>query len=293
MAIKSTRGEKVFNVFNIIFMLSVCFLSAYPIWFVIVNSLNEGQDALRGGIYFWPRIFSLENYITVFRDGGVVRAFQVTIARTLLGTILTVFISAMVSYSLSKDHLVFRKLYITLGMITMFFSGGLIPTFLLYRNLGLLDNFLVFIIPGLFGFFNALIFMAFFRGIPGAIEESAKIDGASDFRVFLQIILPLSTPVLATIALFTGVGHWNDYFSGVMFLSRRTDLEPIQTYLYRIVAEAMSNQMQVQVANVAQRTTSASLRFATMVITIVPIICVYPFLQKYFVKGMLIGAVKE
>lgn len=291
--IKQNRREAIFDKVNIFIMIVVCFTCFYPMWYVLINSLNDGKDAMLGGIYFWPRMFTLENYQTVFRDGGIVQSFKVTIAKTAIGTFVSVFFTAMVSYPLSKSYLIGRKFYFTMGMITMFFSGGLIPTFLLYKNLGLLDNFLVFIIPAAFSFFNVLIFSNFFNGIPAALEESARIDGAKDFKIFIRIILPLSKPVLATIALFAGVYQWNDYFAGVMFITGRLDLEPIQTYLYRMVAQASSNQMQVSAANITQQTTSTSIRFATMLITTAPIICVYPFLQKYFIKGMLIGAVKE
>ena len=176
----------------------------------------------------------------------------------------------------------------------MFFSGGLIPTFLLYKNMNLINNFWVYVIPAAFNFFNLIIFCNFFNEIPAALEESAKIDGAHDWTIFMKIILPLSKPVLATIALFAGVGQWNDYFGGLMYMTNRTDLEPIQTYLYRLVAQVQSNQMAMSASNItASDTTSTSIKLAAMVITTLPICCVYPFLQKYFVSGMMIGAVKE
>ncbi|MDF2589016.1 MAG: binding-protein-dependent transport system inner rane component, partial [Anaerocolumna sp.] len=247
-------------------------------------------------IYWWPREFSLKNYKTVFEDNSVLQAFKVTIGKTLLGTSLNVFFTAMVAYPLSKNHLVGRKVYMALGTITMFFAGGLIPTFILFKKLSLLNNFLVYIIPAAFNFFNLLIFINFFREIPASLEESAKIDGASDWKIFMKVILPLSKPVLATIALFAGVGQWNDYFGGLMYMTNRVDLEPIQTYLYRMVAQVQSSQVAGSFAasNItASDTTSTSIKLAAMVITTLPICCVYPFLQKYFVKGMMVGAVKE
>jgi putative aldouronate transport system permease protein len=277
-------------------MILICFLCIYPIWYVVVNSFNDAKDAMMGGIYWWPRKFSLENYKTVFEDSSVLQAFKITIGKTVLGTLLTVFFTAMVSYPLSKSNLMGRKVYMMFGTITMFFAGGLIPTFLLFKQLNLLNNFLVYIIPTAFNFFNLLIFISFFREIPASLEESAKIDGASDWKIFMKVILPLSKPVLATIALFAGVGQWNDYFGGLMFMTNRVDLEPIQTYLYRMVAQVQSSQMaqSVSASNItASDTTSTSIKLAAMVITTLPICCVYPFLQKYFVKGMMIGAVKE
>ncbi len=294
--IKRSRGTVIFDTLNTVFMVIICFLCLYPIWYVIVNSFNDAKDAMMGGIYWWPREFSLENYITVFNDSSVIQAFKVTFSKTILGALLNVFFTAMVAYPLSKNHLVGRKTYMMLGTITMFFAGGLIPTFILYKQLHLLNNFLVYIIPAAFNFFNLLIFINFFREIPLSLEESAKIDGSSDWGIFMKVILPLSKPVLATIALFSGVGQWNDYFSGLMFMTNRVEMEPIQTYLYRMVAQVQSSQVagSISASNItASDTTSTSIKLAAMVITTLPICCVYPFLQKYFVKGMMVGAVKE
>ncbi len=287
-----TNGEIAFDWFNMILMTTICFITLYPIWYILVNSLNEGTDAMLGGIFWWPRKFTLDNYKAVFQNSGVMKAFSVTVLRTIVGTATNVFFTAMVAYPLSKSNLVGRKFYMAMGTITMFFSGGLIPTFLLYKNMNLLDSFWVYIIPGLFNFFNLIIFVNFFREIPSALEESASIDGATDWTTFIKIILPLSKPVLATIALFTGVYHWNDYFAGVIFINN-PNLQPIQTFLYRIVAESGSTQMMATASNITRSTTSLSIKLSTMVVTTVPIVCVYPFLQKYFVKGMMVGAVKE
>ncbi|MGN0243326.1 MAG: carbohydrate ABC transporter permease [Lachnospiraceae bacterium] len=290
--VKLSVGERVFDIFNVILMVAICFLCIYPIWYIVVNSFNDAKDAAYGGIYWWPRVFSLENYRAVFATSGLLQSFKITILKTVIGTTVSVLFTAIVSYSFSKKYLVGRKIYMAIGTITMIFSGGLIPTFILFRSLHLYNNFLVFILPAMFSFYNALIMMSFFRELPPSLEESARIDGAGDFTVFFKIVLPLSKPVIATIALFNGVGQWNDYFSGVMYINERS-LEPIQTYLYRIIAESSSNQMVNAAQSVAATTTSTAIKLATMVITTVPIMCVYPFLQKYFVKGMMIGAVKE
>ena len=175
----------------------------------------------------------------------------------------------------------------------MFFSGGLIPTFLLIRNLGMLDKFIVYIIPVAFSMFDLIIFISFFKTIPSSLEEAARIDGANDFYIFLKIIIPLSMPVIATIALFHGVYQWNDYFTGMIYINDSA-LQPIQTYLYKVIAQSGANQlMQSSSVSISKSTvTSQSIKFATMVVTTLPIVCVYPFLQKYFVKGMLLGSVK-
>ena len=289
-----TRGEKIFNIANIILMILICVVIIFPLWYTVVLSLNDGSDALRGGIYLWPRKFSLENYKTVFKSRGIFQAFGITFARTFVGVITHVLFTAMVAYAISKRNLIGRKLYITLGIITMFFNGGLIPFYLLLKSLGLIDNFMVYILPALFSFFDLIIFQSFFREIPESLEESAQIDGANDFYIFLNIILPLSLPVVATIGLFNGVWHWNDYFTGVIFI-QNPNLQSIQTFLYKVIAESQSTQILASVpASVkSSNITSESIKLATMILATIPIVCIYPFLQKYFVKGMLIGGVKE
>lgn len=291
---RKTKGDIFFEAMIIVLMVFVCFVTLYPVWYTIVISLNEGRDAMMGGIFLWPRVFSLQSYQTVFRNADIIKGFGVTTARTIIATLLSVLFTAMVSYGMSKKELIGRKFYLTIGTITLFFSGGLIPYFILIKNLGLIDNFLVYVIPAMFNFYNLIIFNAFFKELPGELEESAKIDGADDFTIFTRVILPLSKPILATMALFNGVYHWNDYFMGVIFMIRRTDLQPIQTFLYRVIAETTSNQMLYSAPGGIQNTrvTSESIRMATMVVTTLPIICVYPFLQKYFVKGMLVGSLK-
>lgn len=276
-----------------ILMLVICFVSLYPVWYTVIISFNDSSDALRGGIYWWPRKFSLESYKTVFQDTTIIRAFMVTVLRTLIGTVTSVFFTAMVGYALSKKHIMGNKFYTILGTITMFFTGGLIPCFITLKNLGLYNNFLVYIIPSLFNFYNMIIFRSFFNELPAGLEESARLDGANDLMIFIRIVIPLSAPVIATIALFNGVGHWNDYFTGVLYIND-AELQPIQTYLFRIIASASASKTVVAMpAGVtAQQVSSQSVRLATMVVTTFPIMCVYPFLQKYFVKGMLIGSIK-
>ena len=276
-----------------ILMLVICFVSLYPVWYTVIISFNDSSDALRGGIYWWPRKFSLESYKTVFQDTTIIRAFAVTVLRTVIGTVTSVFFTAMVGYALSKKYIMGNKFYTILGTITMFFGGGLIPYFITLKNLGLYNNFLVYIIPSLFNFYNMIIFRSFFNELPAGLEESARLDGANDLMIFIRIVIPLSAPVIATIALFNGVGHWNDYFTGVMYIND-AELQPIQTYLFRIIASASASKTVVAMpAGVtAQQVSSQSVRLATMVVTTFPIMCVYPFLQKYFVKGMLIGSIK-
>lgn len=290
-----SREEKIFDKIDIVLMVIFCLMIIYPVWNTIVISLNDGTDAMLGGLYWWPRKFSLESYKTVIETPGIFKAFGITIAKTVIGVVTHVLFTAIVAYGLSKKELIGRKLYLSIGVITMFFGGGLIPSFLLIRNLGLLDNFLVYIIPALFSFFDLIIFQSFFRELPASLEESAFIDGANELQIFFKIVLPLSMPVIATIALFNGVYQWNDFFTGIIYINNQ-DLQPIQTFLYKVIVQSSSSQMlnsmPAEATNLA-KTTTESIKLATMVIATLPIVIVYPFLQKYFVKGMLLGSVKE
>lgn len=290
---RRTKGDVVFDTVNNLVMLVVCFVTLYPIWYVLVNAFNDGKDAMLGGIYWWPRKFSFENFEAVFDNPGIMTAMGLTVAKTVIGVIAHVFFTAMVAYAFSRRDLIAGKFYIFMGTITMIFSGGLIPTFLLIRDLHMLDKFIVYIIPVLFSFFDLIIFMTFFREIPDGLEEAARIDGANDWTVFLRVVLPVSLPVLATIALFHGVYQWNDYFTGIIYVNNE-NLQPIQTFLYRVVAQSSSNIMTtaVQGSAITKTVTSQSIKLATMVVTTLPIVFAYPFLQRYFVKGMMIGSIK-
>jgi putative aldouronate transport system permease protein len=283
-----------FPAFNTTLMLIIGFVTLYPIWYSVVISFNDGQDALMGGIYWWPRVFSVDSYRAMFASDSIVRAFTISVYRTFVGTVTHVFFTAMVAYAFMQARLIGRKIFMAMGLITMFFNGGLIPTFLLIKSLGLIDNPLVYIFPSMFNFFHLLIFQAFFREIPKSLSEAAMIDGMGDFGIFTKIVLPLSMPVVATIALFQGVWHWNDFFYGVIYINEM-DLQPISTFLYRVIAQNTSNQMLVNMPSGISRAavSSQSIKMATMVVATFPIVVVYPFLQRYFVKGFLVGAVKE
>ena len=298
---KETVGEKVFNVFNIIILslLSASFL--YPFWNTFVLSFNDSLDSLRGGVYFWPRIFTLDNYQAVLSDSTIYRAYVITILKTVFGTLTSVTFTGMFAYGLSKKKLMFRNFYLTICTITLFFSGGLIPTYLLYRSLGLLDNFMVYIIPGLWSVGNMLVMKSFFVGLPNALEEAAEIDGCNHLQIFFQIIIPLSMPVISTVALMNAIAHWNGWFDAYIYINNET-LYPLQTVLMKIINQsnmitAMKSgemfQSQTDVSVSSGMVTSEGIKMATMMVTVGPIILVYPFFQKYFVKGMTLGSIKE
>ncbi len=291
---KSTKIKEnnIFNVFNIILLTLGTIVISYPIWNVVVSSFSNAASLASGSVTFYPKGFTLDNYKAVFRDVSIWNAFMISILKTGLGVFTHVLFCSVVAYGMSKNYLIGRKFYTAVGMITMFFSGGMVPTYLLYRKLNLLDSFWVYIIPSMFSYFDMVILMNFFRGVPPALEESATIDGCGTWQVFLKIILPLSKPALATIALFNGVGQWNDYMAARMFINNKA-LYPVQMKLYEIIVQSLTQTMMNPMASASQPTTTRSIQLATIVVTALPMIIIYPFMQKYFVSGMTLGAVKE
>ncbi|WP_059046630.1 carbohydrate ABC transporter permease [Paenibacillus rubinfantis] len=295
----SSRGDRVMVGFIYSFLTLFALSTLYPFLNAIAISLNEGLDTARGGITLWPRVFTLENYEVVFQDERLMSGFLVSVARTVVGTLTAILATAIFSYGMTKRELMGRKAYMLMCIFTMYFSGGLIPTFLLIRNLGMFNSFWVYIIPSLIGVWNMIIFRTFFQGLPQGLEESAKIDGCGNWGTLFRIVLPLSGPVIATLSLFTAVGHWNEWFVASIYISKE-ELLPIQTILKQILA---SNIVSEQTANLdaaaqahlaqAKTVTSKSLSMATMMVATLPIVLVYPFVQKYFVKGVLVGSLKE
>jgi putative aldouronate transport system permease protein len=288
-----TKRFSLFQTVNGLVMLILCFTTLYPVWYILINSLLQSTDALRGASLWWPKSITLDNYYTVLHSGNILNAMLVSVLRMVIATAVHVFFTAMVAYPLSKVHLMGRKFYMGFGLVTMLFNGGLIPFFLLIRGLNMYDSFLVYVIPAMFSYYNMLIFRTFFKAMPDSIEESAQVDGAGDFRTFLTIVLPNAKAVIATIALFAGVYHWNDQFTGYLFIKKET-LMPIQTLLFKVVAENSTQLMQQQaLGSLGRRVSPNSIKFATMVIATAPILMVYPFLQRYLVQGVMLGAIKE
>ncbi|MEC0090138.1 carbohydrate ABC transporter permease [Paenibacillus macquariensis] len=289
---KEDIDSRVFDILNIIMLFIFMVIIIVPVWNVIISSLSSGKALAEGGFIFWPKEFSLENYRAVFRDETIWQSFFISISKTLIGVITHVFFCAMVGYGLSKKYIRGRKLYISMGVITMFFSGGMIPTYLLIKSMGLLDSFWVYIIPALYSFYDVVILMNFFRNVPDSLEESAKIDGAGDWRVFLKIFIPLSMPAMATIALFNGVGQWNDFMTTKLYITDQA-LYPLQMKLYEIIVQSQTQSMQNIGGSAIIETTTKGVQLATIVITTLPIVVIYPILQRYFISGMMLGAVKE
>ncbi|WP_433615318.1 carbohydrate ABC transporter permease [Paenibacillus cellulositrophicus] len=294
------RSFSWFTVLNYFLLTLFAFSMIYPFIYVLVYSLNDGKDSMMGALYFFPRKFTLDNYAQVFDNPQIWQAYKITILRTLLGTVLSVLLSTLMAYALAKKTLPGRTFFTFYIFLPTIFSAGFIPYFITLQKLHLINNFWVYVIPFLFNFMHIVIIRTFIQGIPEELEEAARIDGLGDFQIFMRIILPLSGPVLATISLFVGVMHWNDWFTGTYYVSNKS-LIPVQSLLQQMLteAEALSSSMQRaaqqggQTVNVsAAGATPESLRMALLVITVFPILCIYPFLQRYFVKGTMIGSVK-
>ena len=289
----SSFGDLVFDSINTLIMVIVLLLTLYPFVNMLAVSLNEGSNAAAGNIYLWPRVFSLDSYIQVFQSSALLDSAFVTVARTVTGTLTSVFCSAVLAYALSKKYLIGQKYYFMFFIFSMLFSGGLIPTYLLYRSIHLIDKFAVYIVPGLISMGTVLLIIMFFRELPAELEESAKMDGANDFLIFLRIYLPLSMPCLATMALFSAVGHWNSWFDSMIYTNNRK-LQVLQLILQKIVTQSQTAALfQARVSgDYSASATPETIKAAITIVTTIPIIMVYPFLQKYFVKGIIIGAIK-
>ena len=288
--IRRISGDTIFDISNMVFMSIIVLATLYPFYYVIISSLNEPLDLLRGPVYLMPRKFSLVNYQYILQEPAILKAAFITISRTVIGSTTAVLFTAAFAYGISKRMLLGRRFFIAMALVTMYFSGGLIPSYLMIAHgLKLQGNFLVFIIPNLFNAFNAFIMLAFFRGISAEIEESAKIDGANDIVIFFKLILPISMPILATIALFNGVFHWNSWFDALLYGGRK--LETLQQYLVKSIQSATVSTKASSFVS-TMNVSSTSIRLTTMVITAFPIVLAYPFLQRYFVKGIMIGSLK-
>lgn len=288
---KSNTEDKIVDIVVYLFCTLVLFVTIYPFYYIMIISFNEGIDASIGGIYWFPRAFTLENFERFFTDSRWLVGLWNSVLRTVIGTGVGVIFTALVAYGLSFKELVGRKFYLIFVIISMYFSGGIIPYYALLRELGLLNTFAVYVVPGAVSAFFLLIGMSFFSSIPSSLRESAKIDGASEMRVFFSIIAPISKPFIATCVLFIGVAHWNNWFDTAFFV-RDQGLATLSFLMMQVINSIQINAAAAEVG-ASGTTTTLSVQAAAMVVSTIPIICVYPFLQKYFVAGLTMGAVKE
>ncbi len=293
---KTSIGDKIFVVCNTLFMIAFVVITLYPVLNTLAISLNDGIDAVRGGIHLIPRKFTLQNYKTVLGKQNMLTGAYITVLRTVIGTLLALVANALLAFIVSRKRFLFKTQLSLFWVVTMYVNGGLIPVFLLYKNLHLTNSFWVYVIPGMVSAWNMLVIRTYMLGLPDSLEESAQLDGAGYWTIFSRIISPLCKPVYATVALFVAVYQWNSWFDAMLYNRMKTEYTTLQYELMKLLSSVM--QQSGSAAN-ASATTSAgavtpvSVRSAATIATMLPIVCLYPFLQRYFVTGLTIGGVKE
>lgn len=297
MKIKKSRGELALEIVILVVLLLLCVVMLFPFLNLLAKSVSSESPVLRGEVVLWPIGFQTGTYQYVIKQAQFQNSLVNSIIITVVGSAMAMLLTCMTAYPLSKTNLLGRRWFILFFVFTMLFSGGMIPSYILMRTLGMLNTLWVLIIPGALSVYNMILLKNFFEEIPASVEESAKLDGARNMTILFKIVLPMSLPALATIGLFYAVGYWNNYMSGVLYITR-PNLKPLQQYLYQLVAEtqvvdkdAALGTLSPEAAMTAALNTE-SIRAATIMVSSIPIMCVYPFLQKYFVTGLRVGSVK-
>lgn len=289
-----SKKDKAFDAVVILILCLVLLIVLYPLYFVIIASVSEPISVIGGKVFLWPVHFNLEAYRRVFQYKLVMSGYRNTLLYTLAGTTLNLVMTILAAYPLSRRRLHGKKFFTGMMMVTMFFSGGMIPTYIMIRNLKLLDTFWVMILPGAVSVWNVMLTRSFFiSGVPYELEEAARVDGASHFTTLIRIILPVSKAIIAVMVVFYAAGHWNNYFSGLIYLSTESKY-PLQLVLRAILIQnQMSEEMIIDVGDTFSRQMLAeTLKYALIVVASIPLLCLYPFVQKYFVHGVMIGSVK-
>lgn len=291
---KSSLADKIFVILNTVFMIAFVVITLYPVLNTLAVSFNDGIDTVRGGIYLWPRKFTLKNYATVLHKQNMITGAYVTVARTIVGTVTALVSNALLAYIVSRKRFLFKSQLSLFWVITMYVNGGMIPVFLLYKNVHLTGTFWVYVVPGMISAFNMLVLRTYMLGLPDSLEESAQLDGAGYMTIFLKIISPLCKPVYATVALFVAVGQWNSWFDAMLYNRMKDQYTTLQYELMKLLSSVMQQSGSADtMKNAANAITPTSIRAAATILTMLPIVCLYPFLQRYFVAGLTIGGVKE
>ena len=287
---KKVKHDTAFDYVNIALLVVLALLCLYPMWFVIVGSFNKGYDYLKGGVYFWPRTFTWANYAVVLADNRIWQGLLMTVIRCLIGPVLHIFLCSIVAYGMSRKELHGKKFFNIFGLITMFFSGGLVPFYVLCKMLGMLNTFAMYILPGAYSVYNMILIRSFIKGIPEELHEAAVLDGAGEFRIYFTMIIPLSMPILMTVLLWGILGHWNDYTTTMFYTPSNRNIYTLQYILMLIIQEG---NVQSNVGSaVSGEAASETISLAAMVIGTIPMLIAFPFLQKYFTKGLYVGSLK-
>ena len=300
---KWSAEDWILNIIITITLLFLVIVTVYPFWNTVAISFNDGLDSIKGGITVWPRKWTGQNYASLFVDSRLLKAFGISVSRTIIQTILSVFCTSMLAYSLSRKEFVLKKWLTSILVISMYVNAGLIPNYMLIKKLHLINNYLVYIVPYIVDVFNFIIVRTYINGLPDSFVESARIDGANEFTIYMRIIMPLIVPVIAMICLFVAVGAWNSWFDTYLYASPKVNLHSLQYKLMEFLNSSQNQSTNAADANAmavaaaggssSSMVTPISIRASITIIATVPILVVYPFLQKYFVVGMTIGGVKE
>ena len=279
----------VFDVVNFTVMALFCLCCIYPIIYVLAGSFNQGADYAIGGVYFLPRLFTFENYKVVVTNSGLWWSYFITITRTLIGTSTGLIFTAAVAYAMSRPNLRFKRAFYWINLFTMFFGGGLVPYFLIIKSIGLYNNYLVYIIPSLYSVYNMIVIQSGFKSISEEIHDAAFVDCAGELRIWLMIYLPLSKPVLATVALWLAIGHWNSYFDCMIY----TNSESLQTLQYFLLKAIQTSSMtEGMPPDMMERLSPKTVSLATIIVSIIPVLFFFPFIRKNFASGIMIGSLK-
>ncbi len=291
---QKTLGTKIFDILNVLILISITLLCLVPLWYVLMVSLSEKSAVNAGAVTFWPIGFNLLSYEKILGETAFFISFWVSVKRVVLGTLIGVGITLLTAYPLSKTsrQLPHRNAYMWILVFCMLFNGGIIPWYITVRSYGLIDSIWGLVFAGSLPVFNVILIVNFFRNLPSALEEAAYVDGAGPWRIFLQIYIPLSGPVIATITLFTMVGHWNEFFQGLVLNTKQSNY-PLQTYIQQLVVNLDLTRMNTEEIKLSSQLNNKSLNAAKVFIAMVPVLIVYPFLQKYFISGITLGSVKE
>lgn len=294
MVVKRTLGEKIFDFSNYSFMVIIAIVFCYPVFFCLVASLSDAAlFEAHSGPLLWPLGFSLKAYSMIFNDKMIIRGLFNSTFYVVVGTAVNLLLTSFAAYALSRKGFMWKNVIMFLVLITMYFSGGLIPFFLTVKDLGLSNSPLALIIPQAVNTFYLIIMRTYFLSIPDSIEESAWLDGANEFVILFRIMLPLSMPVVAVMIIYYGVGHWNDWFSGMIFLMKRPDWQPLQLILRNILMQRNAVKMAVDSNQLAAQQMAHLIQYALIILTIAPVMLIYPFMQKHFIKGVMIGSIKD
>lgn len=293
MKIKQSFGERLFDIFNVTLLLLVCALILVPLMHVVAGSLSDTNALIHAKVTLWPVGLNFDNYILVFKNETFWKSFGITAFIVIVGTTINMILTIFTGYPLSKFFLRGRKYFMLFIIFTMIFTAPMIPTYLLVKGLSLMNTVWALIIPSALAAFNLILCITFFRGLPEELFEAARVDGMNEYRVVAQIALPLSMPIIVTLALFYSVAHWNNYYSALLYVTN-PDLRPLQLYLYNLLAQFdTSDTLSYMSSTVTYDISPQGLQMATIIVATLPIVIIYPFIQKHFIKGAMIGSLKE